>query len=147
MDYLLSLNWQPRVSPLPAGAVAARGLAARELARRVLARPDDALTQLTGAAGAGYLVLLGEMDALPWADGAVYLAHESMTPALWLPTTLTTVTPLALLERALRARFPALEPPFAVLPQWNLVLPVGAAQSLSRRQLEEFLREDSLQDK
>lgn len=134
-------NWQPRFRPLQAGAVAARGEAAHDLARRLLARDDEYLAKLSGVAGAQLLILLGESEALPWADGAIYLGHEPSTAALWMPTTLAPDVPLPLFERALRVRFSQLALPLAVLPQWNLVLPLGAAHTIARGQLESFVKE------
>ncbi len=136
---LLQINWQTRAVPLTACAVVARDETARVLARRLLGRNDDFLSSLAGVAGENLLIILGEAEVLPWADGALYLGREAEAPSLLLPTTLAPAVPLLLLERALRSRFAQLPLPLAVLPQWNLVLPCGAAQSAVRRELEKFM--------
>jgi hypothetical protein len=135
----LQISWQTRCLPLTACAVAARGEAARELARRTLARDDEELAKLNGVAGEGLLILFSEANVLPWADGALYLGRDEQAPSLLLPTTIAPDMPLALFERALRVRFAQLPLPLAVLPQWNLVLPCGTAQSVARRKLEKQL--------
>lgn len=134
----LQIAWQTRLAPLAACAVAARGEVARELAQRALTRDDEELAKLHGVAGQGIVILLGESEFLPWADGALYLGRESEALSLLLPTTMMPNVPLALVERAMRARFATLPLPLAVLPQWNLVLPCGTAQSVVRAQLEKF---------
>jgi hypothetical protein len=136
---LLQISWQNRSLPLTACAVAARGEAARELARRALVRDDEELAKLNGAAGEGLLILFGETNILPWADGALYLGRDEQAPSLLLPTTIVPDMPLALFERALRMRFAQLPLPLAVLPQWNLVLPCGTAQGVARHKLEKQL--------
>lgn len=110
-----------------------------ELARRLLARDDENLAKLSGIAGDNILLIFGEAEALPWADGALYLGREAEASSLFLPTTLAPDAPVLLLERAWRARFAQLSLPLAVVPQWNLILPCGAAQSIARRELEKFV--------
>lgn len=136
---LLQINWQTRAVPLTACATLARGDVGRVLARRLLAQDDEFLSPLTGVSGENVLILLGAANVLPWADGALYLGRDAQAPSLLLPTTLAPDVPLPLLERALRLSFAHLPLPLAVLPQWNLILPCGAAQSIARRELEKFM--------
>lgn len=75
----MNVGWLPRPVPLPASGVAAIGDVARRLAERVLEGPLDGLS---GVAGPGVLVLLGERDSLPWVDGVVYIGREA---AVWMP--------------------------------------------------------------
>jgi hypothetical protein len=128
------VSWAPRDEPLAPRAVAAAGPAARTLARRLLAEPDEALGALRGVAGEDVLVLLGEAEALPWADGVLYLGRDPRAPGLLLPTALAPDVPPDLLERALTARHPA---PLAVLPP--RIVPVGAARPVARARLAAWL--------
>jgi hypothetical protein len=123
------VSWTPRQEPLAPRAVAAWGPAARALARRALGR------RLDGVAGDDLLVLLGEADALPWADGAVYLGRDERAPSLLLPTALEPDVPVELFERALLARHP--ETPLAVFDRW--IVPVGAARPVERDRLAAWL--------
>jgi hypothetical protein len=136
---LLQIIWQNRAFPLVHCAVVARGEAARVLARRLLTRDDESLSSLSGVAGENLLLVLGEANNLPWANGALYLGRDVEAPSLFLPTTLAPDVPISLFERALQARFAQLALPLAVLPQWNLILPCGAAQMIARRELEKFV--------
>ena len=136
---LLQINWHAREIPLSPCAVATRDEATHILARRLLLRDDEFLSKFKGVAGEKILIILGEAGVLPWADGALYLGRDSDAPSLLLPTTLAPDVPLALLERALRLRFADSPLPLAVLPQWNLILPCGAAQIIARRELEKFV--------
>lgn len=107
------------------------GSVALALARRVLAASDAALAQWKGVAGEDVLVLLGDMDGLPWVEGVLYLGRDATAPALLLPCTLAPAEAPALLERALVARAGG-QTPLAVLPGPSRLVPVGAARPLSR---------------
>ena len=135
----MPLTWELRAVPLEPAAVVARGEAARALARRLLLRDDEALGRLTGVVGAGVLALVGEAEALPWADGALYLARDPACPSLLLPTTQAPSAPLPLLERALLARFPHLPPPLLVAPSLGCVLSLGRARTVAREALLAWL--------
>jgi hypothetical protein len=91
----LTPRWLHREPPLPPAAVAAPGPAAGALAARAATR-IRAGAELRGAAAPGWLLLLGDPDTLPWADGAVYLGWDS---GLLLPTT-ADVWPGAAIVRA-----------------------------------------------
>jgi hypothetical protein len=121
--------WRPRQAPLAPRAVAAWGPAARALARKAADRG------LSGVAGDDVLVLLGEAEALPWADGVVYLGRDERAPALLLPTALEPDAPPELFERALLARHR--ETPLAVFDRW--IVPVGAARPVERDRLAAWL--------
>jgi hypothetical protein len=86
----------------------------RSLAERW--RRDGAdLEPLRAVACSTTLLLFGEMDALPWADGVTYLGRHPDAPRLLLPTAARPEVPLALVERALFARFPGARAPAALL--------------------------------
>jgi hypothetical protein len=114
------------------------GPVALALARRVLVAEDAARARWSGVAGPGVLVLLGDTESLPWADGAVYLGRDAAAPSLLLPCTLAPDVAPALLERALVARASAATP-LAVLPRTALLVPVGAARPVSRDTLRSWV--------
>lgn len=119
----LSVSWAARPTPIPPLVVVGYGDAARALCARLLLRDDATLSRLSGARSAGLIVVRSDDPAqLPWADGAVYLGRDPAAPTLYVPTTQLPTVPLALLERALRLRFPNLAPPLAVLPTRDGVL-------------------------
>ncbi|MBM7112975.1 hypothetical protein [Archangium primigenium] len=134
MDTATALLWSPRAEPLPALAVAGVGPVALGLARRVLREDDTRLGLWRGVAGAGVLVLLGDPDTLPWAEGVLYLGRDARAPALLLPCTLAPDVAPALLERALVSRAGGTTP-LAVLPRSGQLVPVGPARPLSREAL------------
>lgn len=146
-DDLLPVSWRPRPMPLDPVGVAARGDAARAMARRLLARGDrdeDALARLSGVAGPGLIILLGEGPALPWVEGAAYLGRDAHAPSLLLPTNRQPAVPLPLLERALLIRAARLqaEPPLAVLLDPPLLASTLEARPLVRSQIEAWLENE-----
>lgn len=138
----LPLEWITRAEPLPPAAVAAQGEAARRLARRLLWLDDDQLPQLRGICARDALLILGPAEILPWSPGVMYLGHEKEAALLLLPTTHGPNVPPALLEKALVSRFPALQPPLAVLPGSRQVLSTQGAQAIERGLLQAWLRGD-----
>ncbi len=129
----IKIDWQPRATPLAPLAVAARGSAARALAHRLIACDDEALLQLKGAAGLDTLIILGDEESLPWADGVIYLGRDELAPSLLLPTTRQPSLPVQLFERALRRRFN--QSPLAVLIDPAMVIPVSAVRPVARESL------------
>jgi hypothetical protein len=130
--------------PLDPVGVAARGEAARALAKRLLARWDrdeDALSRLSGVAGPGLIILVGDAQALPWVEGAAYLGRDAHAPSLLLPTNREPTLPLPLLERALLIRATRLhtEPPLAVLLDPPLLASTLEARPLIRSQIQAWL--------
>ena len=61
---------------------------------------------LMATAHADLLILTGPADALPWVDGARYIAPRPEAPMLWLPTHLRPDAPLDLLALALARKLP-----------------------------------------
>jgi len=133
----LPLRFGPREPPLKPCGVCARGGVARVLARKLLARPDEALSALKGVASAGLLLLLGDEEALPWAEGVQYLGRDAAAPSLLLPTHRVPLVPAALLERTLLAR--ASGTPLAVLVEPPALIPTGEARRLARGKLQAWL--------
>jgi hypothetical protein len=133
------VTWSPRREPLAALAVAGVGAVALALARRALAAEDKQLGAWSGVAGSRVLVLLGETDALPWVDGAVYLGRDADAPSLLLPCALAPEVAPALLERALVARASA-GMPLAVLQGSGLLVPLGSARPVARQTLMAWLK-------
>ena len=149
-DDLLPVAWRPRPVPLDPVGVAARGEAARAMAKRLLARWDrdeETLSRLSGVAGPGLIILLGDAPVLPWVEGAAYLGRDAHAPSLLLPTNREPTVPLPLLERALLIRATRLhaEPPFAVLLDPPLLASTLEARPLIRSQIQAWLEtpEDS----
>lgn len=127
----------PRADPLPPRAVFGVGAVARALAARLLARPDDDLRHVEVLVADALLIALAPADALPWADGAVYLGSDPRAPALLMPTTLAPPVHPQLLERALRRLDGAHDGPLAVLP--GRVLPLRGAAPPSRARLQAWV--------
>lgn len=120
---LLRLHWRPEPDPpTPSGVVGVGAVARalREKLRRSIADAqadaDDnapvadtkrpASSPLMVAAHADLLILTGPADALPWVDGARYIAPRPDAPTLWLPTHLRPDAPLDLLAIALARKLP-----------------------------------------
>lgn len=133
------LAWLPRERPLTPCAVAAQGEAARRLARRLLEYGNTELGQLQGVAERETLILRGEESVLPWVEGVIYLGQDMEAPALLLPTALRPDFPVGLLERALRAQFPTVAPPLAVLPGSLQVVSLATARTVARTSLSAWL--------
>lgn len=122
----IAITWTPRLVPLVPVAVVAQGSAAIALAKRLLERSDEELARLAGAQSLGMLIVLSDDPAsLPWVDGVTYLGRDRSAPSLLTATTYQPVVPLALVERAIRMRFPALTAPFVILPDRQTVLSLG----------------------
>jgi len=121
-------------------AVAAHGPVAWMLARRLLARSDEELAQLQGVAGTQFLLVTGDGEALPWADGAVYLGRDAGAPSMLVPTTQEPSIPLPLLESALLANCNNLTPPIAVLPSHKMIASLTAARPLARDTLRGWIK-------
>jgi hypothetical protein len=111
----IAIELVPREPPLEAVAAVALGAAACALGRRLLAGSDEQLAELrgltgmtgmtglagmTGATRAPLLAVLGDVAALPWVDGIVYLGRDAEAPRLLLPTTLRPSVTAALFEAA-----------------------------------------------
>src|SRR5689334_11719291 len=128
--------WVARPAPLAPRALAARGEAARALARRLLAWEEARRRGVTGCAGDGVLVVLGE--DLPWVDGGRYLGHDPAAPRLLVPTSRAPDVPLDLFAEALAARLPRVGGPWAVFPGGDgglTVISLAAAGVLDRAAL------------
>jgi hypothetical protein len=135
----VAVGWTPREEPLLPCAAAAWAAAARAMAERLLGLDDATLGRLSGVAGAGVVVVLGEAADLPWVDGVSYLGRDAAAPSLLLPTNARPSVPVALFERALAGRFPRSAPPLAVLAPEAKVVSCAAALSLSRGRIERWL--------
>lgn len=95
--------------------------------------------QLQGVAERGTLLVRGDAEILPWAEGVVYLGQDAEAPALLLPTALRPDFPAALLERAVRAQFSTVAPPVAVLPGTQQVISVAGARTVARASVQAWL--------
>ena len=135
-----AITWRIRDLPMEPIGVAASGVAARTVARQLLDASDERLIALTGVAGDGYLILLGPMAELPWADGVTYLGRDSSAPALLTPTTRSPSIPLALLAGALTLRHPGVKPPMALLPDWPALVSLESARAVARETLARWLQ-------
>lgn len=135
----IAIEWSPREPPLQPVAVMAAGRAAAALARRLLTCSADDLASLQGVVSASAVVILGEEEALPWVDGALYLGRDPVAPRLLLPTTSMPSVPVAWLERSLLARIEAQDAPWALAPTLALLVSAAAALPLDRSRIEEWL--------
>ncbi|GEM_PF-299938 len=122
----MRIRWQPDPDPpSPLGVVGvgavARALRAKLSARRVEAANVDVSSNgnassdepareqsspLMVAAHGDMLILTGASEALPWVDGARYIAPRPDAPTLWLPTHARPDAPLDLLAVALARKLP-----------------------------------------
>src|SRR4051794_41037391 len=96
------ISLSPREPPLAAAAVLAAGDGVASLAaatRRALARGAE----LRAAVGAGWLVVLGREEELPWADGVRYLGRDG---ELLTPTTCRVAPLPGLIAAAVRRASP-----------------------------------------
>ncbi len=134
------VHWLDREPPLAPAALWASALVIPRLVRRLAAADDGERAALSGVAAPGTLVLLGEADALPWVDGAVWLGVDPAAPGLYLPTTRTPDVPLPLFDRALRVALGGTPTLLAAVPEGGRlrVCPLDAARPLSARVLAEL---------
>lgn len=95
-----ALRWRRRDLPLACAAVAGVGPVAHRL-RGATADRVGTGALIRACADAEWIVLLGDRDDLPWADGAVYLGWES---GILLPTTVAPSLPAELIRRAVGGR-------------------------------------------
>ncbi|MEO0811931.1 MAG: hypothetical protein AAFY60_03640 [Myxococcota bacterium] len=105
----IALRFRPRTLPLPPEAVMAEGPQAKRLLRLARARIREGevtapRTVLRGVQTPNRVVLLGEPHALPWVDGATYLARDPDEPRLYLPTYATLSVPASICADALVTR-------------------------------------------
>ncbi|HEX9996274.1 MAG TPA: hypothetical protein VGB45_03960 [Abditibacterium sp.] len=139
----MNSTWKSRPIPLSPLAVIARGAGALQLARRIVDRSDEELKTLRGVSSLSsqspIIAILGEFETLPWADEAIYLGRDA-SPSLLLPTHLAPPFAPELLERALRKQFPLHSAPLAVMPMWDLVVPLRDALPLRRDSVEKWLQ-------
>ena len=133
----LSVQWQPRLEPLPAQAAVAGGETARMLARRLLLQVDHLSAGLELVTSPGWLVLLGKTEALPWVDGVRYLGREAHEPRLYLPTTHEPSLPVEWIAGALAQRY-SVDGPFA-LTETLEIIPLGRARALHSAALNDWL--------
>ena len=99
MSWTPAITLTPREPPLEAVGVVGSGPALAglsEATRRALA----ADASLRAAGGDGWLVVLGDFEALPWADGCVYVGRDG---PLLLPTTRAIWPPADLVAAAITA--------------------------------------------
>ncbi len=120
------IAWNPRIIPLAPVAVVAQGMVVAALTKRLLDGSDAELAELAGVWAMELLIVRSENPTrLPWVDGVTYLGRDSAAPSLLVSTTHQPILPVALVERAIRMRFPALGAPFAILPDGNTVVSLG----------------------
>lgn len=118
--------WTRREPPRPPEAVLAWGPAGAWLAHRTVDAIGGGRSSLSVVAGDGWVLVTGEGEELPWADGATYLASEG---GVLLPTTHTTAPGPDLVGPAVRRHAGAAADDLVVLvPDRVLVAarPVGA---------------------
>lgn len=129
------------VEPAPVGevlaidGVAAWGDALPRMLARLRAADDESLARLRGVRGDDVLVLVGPSDALPWIDGARYLARTVDEPNLLLPTGVRTQMSPRIVLRALLGKTPGLRPPLVLLPDGRRLISIADARPIVRAQL------------
>ncbi len=129
-------RWHPDPQPpAPRGVVGVGAVARRLFDKLAAALADDErraqAERLMATAHSDMLILTGDSDALPWVDGARYIAPRDAAPALWLPTHECPDAPLDLLAIAIARRHPhmplLLWPTPAQLVPLQRLLPANAA--------------------
>src|SRR5207253_1294046 len=78
-------EWRIRSTPLRPRAVLAEGDSARALIQNLEKRSDEDLARLRGVRAVPglplALLLVGESEDLPWADGVIYLGRDEAAPS------------------------------------------------------------------
>jgi hypothetical protein len=136
---LLKIEWQNCFDALSPCALIAFDAAAISLAEKLLSFEDEKLSAFQGVSSERMILITGDGENLPWANGATYLGRDAKIPSVLLPTTLSPIIPLELFDRLLNENFRQFAP-FAVLPE--KIIPFGKAKTLSRRVLENWLLEN-----
>jgi hypothetical protein len=116
--------------------VVAVGDAVPRLLARLRAYDDDALARLRGVIGVGIVVVLGAADALPWIDGARYIARAPDEPNLLLPTGMRTRLAPQIVLRALLDGTAGLKPPIVLVPESRRIVSLADARTIARARLE-----------
>jgi MoxR-vWA-beta-propeller ternary system domain bpX5 len=116
----------------------ASGEIAKELAKKLLASDHTKWTSWKGVATSDTIVLLGEVESLPWVDGVSYLGSDEHAPHLLLPTNREPSVPSDLLQQALIEQSP-FPPPLAFIETRNTVVSLSQARELSRDALSSWL--------
>lgn len=106
------------------------------LVRRLLGESDERLGALHGLFGAVGIVLLADVDALPWVDGLIYLRACHGDATVWVPSTTRISLPEAVFARALRRSHPSEHGTLLALPDSRRVIPLADARALERGDLE-----------
>ena len=119
----MSWGWQDEHDPPPPQGMAGVGPVARALLEALARTLGADGPKLQATAHDDALLVTGDAAALPWVDGALYLAPRPEAPALWLPTTQRPDVPLDLLERALARRYRV--QPLALLPMPAQLVPLA----------------------
>lgn len=131
----LGVHWEVRESPLPAAAVVLLDLALEALKHSLRKRDANALESLKTVLFDGGVALIGEERVLPWVDGGVYLGREPMASNLLVPTCLQPNVCADLFERALRRHINLASDLLAVVPHWQLVVPLNTAVAVNETSL------------
>jgi hypothetical protein len=130
----LPFEWQTEPKPpTPMGVVGVCEVA-RRLFEKVSAMLADEVRResterLMATAHHDMLILTGAADALPWVDGARYIAPRADAPALWLPTHERPNVPLDLLALAVARRHPQM--PLLLWPSPAQLVPLQRALAVN----------------
>jgi MoxR-vWA-beta-propeller ternary system domain bpX5 len=135
---LLTWTWRDVDHIASPQAVVAVGPVVQDLLARCQRLPSSRRERLTLVAADDWLVLMGEADDLPWADGVRYAAPDPQAPALWRPTHRTPDLPPDLIARALQHRHG--DGPLLLWPDPACVLPLAAATPVSDAALATLAR-------
>jgi hypothetical protein len=130
------------IDPAPVGdalaidGVVARGDAVPRMLARLRAEDDESLARMRGVIGDGIVIVIAPADALPWMDGARYLARAAGEPNVLLPTGMRTRLDARIVLRALLAKTPGLRPPIVLLPDTRQLVSIADARPIARARLE-----------
>ncbi len=119
----MAWRWRTETAVPTAMGVVGYGEVARALhAKAQAAAAGGAIPPWQITAHQDLLVLTGQADTLPWADGARYIAPRPEAPTLWLPTLERPDIALDLLAAAVARRHP--QRPMLLWPQPAQLVPL-----------------------
>lgn len=143
----IDVIWQARPITLKPVAVFADGIAAKHLLQKMVQRLRQKTIDAKAWRAAGFasenhrsVVVLGDVETLPWVDEAVWLGRSLDEPTLLLPTQRTFNIPESLVARALVMQRQA-KTPIVIVESPTRIFTASAAQTVDVNVLQNFLRE------
>lgn len=127
---MIELTWQAAAHKAEAQALVLWGPVRQRALQRLQQYSDEQLQPLSILLTAQCWVLLGQLQHLPWLDGAAYAAPDRTLTELWLPTGLVPDVCTTLVLQQLKQQYPA--SPLLMWPQPPAVISLKNPYPLSR---------------